>query len=367
MTTVHLIYPHSPRISCPDAMGRNLGKRLERKYRVMYYDFDERRVIKPAPGDMLLGHPTYSPKTCFRLSLSQPGWRRVIAMCPYHHGNVEAVAFLDSFLHHCDLYLAITGNYWYNSNNRSLYAHWRPKMVHVDLAVDRRDFPVVKTSFNPPGYRRFVYIGHAHWTKNPSYLSEIAKASPETPIGWIGEGRLDIPGLISLGYQDFSTERAKNLVASYDFMITVSEADANPATILESMAWGLIPVCTPQSGYIGYPGIVNVPTGDVKQTVEILRQLQFLPETQLKEMQAANWQILDTHFNWDRFARQVFDAIESDASPELDKVSLLRKLRIRYATLKLPFMRFLRFRYLIYYVLYRMNLLKGKSVAKISR
>ena len=123
MTTVHLVYPHGARISCPDAIGRNLGNRLEQKYEVLYYDFDDRRVIKPAPGDILLGHPNYSPQTCFRLSLSQPGWRRVIAMWPYHHGNDVDVAFADSFLQHCDLYLAITGNYWYYSISGSLYAH----------------------------------------------------------------------------------------------------------------------------------------------------------------------------------------------------------------------------------------------------
>ena len=239
-------------------------------------------------------------------------------------------------------------------------------MVHLDLAVDRCDFPVLKTSFNPPGHRRFVYIGGPGWKKNPSYLSAIAKAMPESLIGWIGRrGRFGIRGLVSLGYQDFSTECAKDLIASYDFMITVSDADANPATILESMAWGLIPVCTPQSGYTGYPGIVNVPLGDVKRTMEILRQLQSWPETKLKEMQAANWQALDTHFNWDRFARQVFGAIESDASSALEDVSPLRKLRIRYAALKRPFMRF-RPRYLAYYTLCWMNSLRGKAAQEIS-
>ena len=337
MTTVHLVYPHSPRISCPDAIGRNLGERLEQHYQVAYYDWDDCRVIKPETGDILLGHPHPAPWTCFRRSLSQPGWRRVLAMSPYHHGDHVQVAFLDSLIERCDLYLAITGNYWFSSVETSPFAHWRSKMVHLDLALDRQDFPVIKTGFNASGCRRFIYVGHSGWTKNTSYLSEIARALPETQIGWLGRHRQPIPGILYLGFQDFSTETGRQMIASYDFMITVGKADANPATVLEAMAWGLIPVCTPQSGYSGYPGIVNIPLGDAREAVAILRQLQNLPDTALREMQTTNWQALDTHFNWNRFTQQVIAAMESDACPEIEPVSPLRRLYIRWAATVSPY------------------------------
>jgi glycosyltransferase involved in cell wall biosynthesis len=341
MTTVHLVYPHGTPISCPDAIGRNLGRRLEEKYGVIYHNFDAEEVIKPEPGDVLLGHPDYHPNTCFRLSMRQPGWRRVIAMFPYHHGHNSAVAFADSFLDRCDMVLAITGNYWFNSVSNSIYSHWRPKMVHLDLAVERTDFPIVKRSFNPPSKRRFLYIGNSTWMKNPGYLSAIANTMTEAQISWIGKGRWGgIPGVVPLGYHDFSTEEARQLLSTYDFMITTSHADANPTTILESMAWGLIPVCTPESGYNNYPGIVNIPLQDVKKAVGILRELQYLPDTTLHAMQELNWGTLDRHFNWDRFMQQVVEVIESNATPPLLKVSKLRRWRIRYYAFVLPLMRF---------------------------
>jgi glycosyltransferase involved in cell wall biosynthesis len=256
-------------------------------------------------------------------------------MFPYHHGNNGAVAFADSFLDRCDQFLAITGNYWYDSTAASLYSHWLPKMVHLDLAVDRRDFPPVKTNFNPPGRRRFVFVGSGGWTKNPAYLSAIAKAMPESSIGWIGTNRQNaIPGVTALGYQDFTTACARRMISSFDFMITVSAADANPATILEAMAWGLIPISTPQSGYVGYPGIVNVPLDDVEVSVGILRALQAVPSLALEEMQELNWRALDEHFNWDRFAQQVIDSIESEACSQIGNVPALRRLRIRYLAVK---------------------------------
>jgi len=59
--------------------------------------------------------------------------------------------------------LAITGNAWMKRLKDSPFQHWEPKIVHVDLAVDRADFPIIKKNFNPAGKRRFLYIGHTAW------------------------------------------------------------------------------------------------------------------------------------------------------------------------------------------------------------
>jgi glycosyltransferase involved in cell wall biosynthesis len=338
MTTIHLVYPHGPRISTPDAIGRNLSERLraQYKYQVALYDWKSAITIHPDPGDVLLGHPHPLSKTCFRLSMRQGGWRRILALGPYHHGDCMQVAFYDSFIARCDLFLAITGNYWFNTIEKSVFAHWKPKMIHLDLAVDRMDFPVIKTRFSPPGQRRLVYIGHSRWTKNTPFLSQIAKRLPDFQFSWIGRGRHTIAGLIPYGFQNFADESARQLLDSHDFMITVGKADANPTTILEAMAWGLIPVCTPQSGYVNYEGIINIPL-NLDEAVKKLREIQVMPEEQLKSMQAANWNLLDSYFHWDRFARQVAEAIESDASPALERETFRHWLKIRGAFLVSPY------------------------------
>ncbi len=338
MKTIHLVYPHGQRISTPDAIGRNLGQRLAEHYQVIYYDWDSFQTIKPDPHDILLGHPNPLPWTIFRRSCQQT-WQRVIALCPYNHGdNGVLTAYLNPILPYCDLYLAITGIYWFSEVSHSLYAHWLPKMKHLDLAVDRTDFPVLKTTFAETGKRKFIYIGHKLPCKNTTYLTEIARLMPETQISWVGGKNYEkLSGVVSLGLQDFATESGKNLINSNDFLITVGSADANPTTILEAMAWGLIPVCTPQSGYVDYPGIINVPLNDAPKAVEILRNLQALPESRLKEMQQINWQILDTHFNWDRFAQQVIEAIESKENHPLLPISQKHRLYIRLLELTSPY------------------------------
>jgi glycosyltransferase involved in cell wall biosynthesis len=329
MRTIHLIYPHGSRISCPDAIGRKIGQCLEQHYKVLYYNLESPETIHPGPDDILVGHAIPSPYSIFRRSLNQPGWRRVILITPFAHGDPRYYAFVDRFIDQCDLYLAITGRYWFQSLKDSAFARWLPKMVHLDLAVDRQDFPVLKDSFNPPGKRSFVYIGIYKPYKNLGYLSGMAGQLPNTRINWIGVGR-SFPNLKPLGALDFSESEAKEVVRQYDFMITVGNSDPNPTTILEAMAWGLIPVCTEQSGYAGYPGIINLPLDNLDEAVRIVQRLQECPEAELKEMQRVNWIALDEHFNWDRFTRQVQDAIESEVSPSLEPISAQRRYYLRW-------------------------------------
>ena len=55
MTTVHLIYPHGSRISCPDAIGRNVGNRLREQFEVKQYNWDDIGVLHPGSDDILIG------------------------------------------------------------------------------------------------------------------------------------------------------------------------------------------------------------------------------------------------------------------------------------------------------------------------
>lgn len=330
MKTIHLIYPHGSRISTPDAIGRHLGQQLGQHYRVVYHDLESLVAIHPGPDDVLVGHAMPSPFTCFRRSLKQPGWRRVILISPYSHGDPQYNAYLDPFISQCDLYLAITGNYWFRSIQDSVFSHWFPKMIHLDLAVDRHEFPELKINFNPPGQRAFVYIGVSKPYKNLGYLNTIAGQLPETQVDWIGSGR-PFPHLKPLGDHDFSNPEAQEMIRHYDFLITVGNSDPNPTTILEAMSWGLIPVCTEQSGYTGYEGIINLPLDDLESAMRVLRHLQEIPERQLLEIQRDNWKTLDDHFNWDRFTNQVIEAIESDISPPVASISARRRWIIRWA------------------------------------
>ncbi|MBI3959906.1 MAG: glycosyltransferase [Chloroflexi bacterium] len=330
MTVVHLVYPYGNSIATPYTISRHVADALRRSgYTVHQYQWDEKRTIPADPDEILLGHPHTEPMTIFRQSARSGRWRRVIAMAPFNT-DLKQVAYLDPVLSSCDSFLAITGNYWMHNFVQSAVAHWKPKLIHLDLAVDRQDFPISKQNFRPPGQRKFLYIGHAGWYKNLPYLGQIARLLPEIEFAWIGRGK-PVRGLKRLGSFDFAEESARALVGQYDFMITVGKADANPTTILEAMAWGLLPICTAQSGYVDYPSIVNLPLSQSHEAVRILRELEEVAEELLFARQKENWRLLDQHFNWNRFCQQVIAAIESNDTPALLPISPWHQYRLRLA------------------------------------
>ena len=140
----------------------------------------------------------------------------------------------------------------------------------------------------------------------------------------------------TLGTFDFSKQEAKKLIKEYDFLITVGSADANPTTILEAMAWGLIPVCSVQSGYEGFSGIRNIPIDNIDAAVKIINELQYVSEEQLNKWQQENLAELDRHFNWDRFCGQVLNEIESKDSPKLTETTLKHRLFLLFAEWQSP-------------------------------
>jgi len=330
-TTIHLVYPSGPAISCPDAIGRNVAERLGRRHRVIHHEWDALGLVRPGPDAILLGHPHPAPWTLFRMSSRLPGWKRIVVMCPYASGSVGQVAFLDGAVRRADRYLAITGPYWARRVAAGPFSHWSSKIEPMDLAVSRRDFPRVKGAFERPGRRRFLYIGNTSAPKNTGYLSAIARAMPEAEVAWAGTGR-SVEGVRPLGQLDFAKPAAREVVAGFDFLLTVGSSDANPATVLEAMAWGLVPICTPQSGYEDEPGIVNVPLGDVAAAVRVLRDVQLAPAERLEALRAAGDEQLGSRFTWDRFNAQVEVAVESRESRKRIPLSWKRRARLAMAS-----------------------------------
>ena len=233
---VHLVYPECNRMSTPDAIGRNLKLSLEKLYEVITYNYNEYRTIIPGKADVLIGHWHPNPFTVFRMSAYKKGWKRVLALAPFCPDPTGWYnAFGNKIIEKCDRYLAITGNAWMKRLKDSSFYHWEPKIVHIDLAVDRADFPYIKKNFNLAGKRRFLCIGHTSWYKNTFFLEKLAQELPEIDFSWIG-GNQSLKKIKCLGKFDFSKQEAKNTIRKYDYLITVGSADANPTTIIEGMS-----------------------------------------------------------------------------------------------------------------------------------
>lgn len=325
--TVHFIYVKGDRISTPYAITNELATRLAQKYDLKVYDWVEKITINPAEGDVLIGHPSLLPQSVYNSSFWQKGWSKRILLNPFAHAMPEYIAFLDDLVMECDRYLAICGKYWTDTISESVVSHWQPRIEQIDLAINLNHFPSIKGKFSPSGHRKFVFIGNLYFIqgrdyKGSDYLSAIAEANPDLHIGWIGGGddkrisnKIKVHGAV-----DFSNPAGLELVSSYDFLLHCGRSDANPTTILEAAAWGLIPVCTPQSGYYNEDWVVNIPLDDVETASTILRHLNSLPESQLFDYQHKARIALNSHYNWERFSQQVIDCIENKSQPKSNSV-----------------------------------------------
>jgi hypothetical protein len=292
---------------------------------VKAHDWDSYYQIKPNPGDMLIGHLCPLPFTVMKRSLKLPGWRRKIIIQPYNE-SMDYAAFDDEYIDMCDISLAITGPYWFDRiSKHHFFSRYMPKLRRIDLAIDLDYFPRIKTKFNPPGQRKFVYVGVDNKYKNLNYLEAIFSKLPTFEIHAIGKIRSNRK-FIHHGFVDFSTDSAKELIKEFDFLITVGSNDANPTTILEAIGWGLIPICTPTSGYLDIPGIVNVPVDSLNDTASILNHLQNCPDEELEEIRKTGQQTLVKDHFWDLFYQRVYEALFSDESPAIEpRLSPLQK------------------------------------------
>jgi len=96
------------------------------------------------------------------------------------------------------------------------------------------------------------------------------------------------------------------LTSEYDFFVSLARGDANPTTLLETAACGLLPLCNQESGY--WPGepFVELRKDDTLFNLCQLELLQQMPEYKLNELTAhIRRQEVEQH-TWQRFNETVW-------------------------------------------------------------
>lgn len=296
---IHLVYPYDERrIAAPWSIGNHLAAGLRAAgHDVAQYDWAERRMIRPVPGDMLIGHPHPAPGLIFEASAELDGWARVVAMTPWG-GLADSVSMIGQVAALCDRIVLICGPYW---AERVPPLWWAERCVAVDMAIDRDHYPRVKALFSPPGQRRALYIGCAAESKGIDLLPRLG-----VEFDHVGYG--DVPGAARhLGYVDFATPEGLALIADYDLLLAPGKNDANPTTVLEAASWGLIALCTPQSGWADDVA-VHIPRDDDAEAGRIVRSWLSAPDGLLAARRRAVDAALAS-YTWGRFVRTILRTI----------------------------------------------------------
>ncbi len=331
---IHLVYPHENRISTPHAIGHELVLGLESQgYEVCPYDLydDIPDDFQPREGDILLGHPRWETESAFDSLLRKNGWKRIYMIHPFCPADLQSYAHLYPYSQLVDRFIAITGSYWKGGVKNTAFSEWMGKFFQLDLAVNLENFPRVKQKFNPSGKRKFLFIGnHPHY-KNVGFLDRLAGCFPHVEFHRIGPVSRHFKNLIQHGPHTLNSSFAIDLISQVDFHITMGNADANPTTILEAAAMGLVSVAPVGSGYYESDGVLNISGENLDEAIQTIQYLMSVDDAFLESKRAQMDALLKNRYSWNRFVEEVITEINRPEKINYKINSWYDKLRI-YST-----------------------------------
>ena len=114
---------------------------------------------------------------------------------------------------------------------------------------------------------------------------------------------------------DLNAESGRKVLSEFDFVISPGRSDANPTVLLEAMSLGLIPICTPESGYDDPEYFISLTYGKIPDGCSLLESLQNMSAEELVERQRRNFSFVE-NYSWDRFTKIVIDRILKDHNSE---------------------------------------------------
>ncbi|MEK7464038.1 MAG: hypothetical protein AAB610_02895 [Patescibacteria group bacterium] len=303
--------PHS--ISCHliEAFKRKEGK-------IKFYDLYENTVCNLKSGDIFIGVPiqvfeekAWGDSAIHRVTArtleayaNRDDIKKVVIM-PYTHDPRYNIATTELIKRYGKNLIIVSGEIWKRTWDLSPLKEYVKDLLQVEMAVDSADYPVVKKSFNAPGKRKYLYVGHTGHYKNIAQMEALAEALPDFQGGHIGLGTIKGWKKIS-DFADLTPEFMSKIAEEYDIFMNTSSADASVTTVLEQMCFGFAVACTPESGY-AYDSIAALSINDTQKNVELLTSLQNEDEQSLLAKSRKNREYAIRFHNWDIFTEKIYD------------------------------------------------------------
>jgi len=312
---VYAFQPDSGRIDSPYCITSHLHKYLSDRAEVTYDVWDSKNIPEPDEDTVFIGHPHYDKSTITQQVFARDlKFKAKCTIHPFHHKRPEDNWPFDEISKKADKIFSICGPYWYDSVQNTQFAHWKPKMTRIDMAVDKNHFPFLRKKFNIKGKRTLAYIGSSMPQKNLGMMIEIMKAMPDITLNWYG-GDGDHPlaklkNVQAIGWRHLTKKVAQSIIDESDIFISTSISDANPTTLLESRAWGLITACTKESGYYNDEFFTELIANNVAQSVSAIRELLNKDEKYLMQRAINSRVEIENKYNWDNFCETVWCGLQ---------------------------------------------------------
>lgn len=269
------------------------------------------RPLAIAPDDIVIGHPWWGVDNApMNYALRQPARYKAI-LTPFTPHVTDEPAALNVVYDLADHLFLICGEYWWDAtfnhvaNRFPHYAHHIHKATRLDMAISPHLHPFSKVSWGRAGFRRAAAIGNDLPYKGNDLVARLA-AQTNTTLGYFGSlSRTpsilrEVPHAEYHGMVHFDNAAITYIASRYDFMWAMGRYDANPTTLLEAAAWGLLVFCTPQSGYYPNRPFVGLLLDDLAYNIRLVDRWQYASEGALHRAQAAQREAV-TDYTWQRF------------------------------------------------------------------
>ncbi len=313
--TIHFVYsgdPHNDNaISAPATITNKLFRYFERDFHVKFYNYDDvDTLIEVEKDDIIIGHPHPGENTMIKRLFSNQASGKFL-LWPFHSKLSNITHFVHDLAKQADKLFLISGPYWINTIEFTEYGYLKDKIVRIDNAVDTNVFPLLKTKFNNINERGLFVYGRSGMEKGTTKLFKLL-LKIDCPVIIAGRYSVNDISIIKnrpktqiIGSINLNDRRIVNeILDTCDFFINMSLSDASPTTLFETMAFGLIPITTPQCGY-HYPSFILLSHEDIEHNIISVNNALNMDEEQLKLLQKKNLDIVKQIHNWENFLNKI--------------------------------------------------------------
>jgi hypothetical protein len=300
--------------SAPYSITWNMGRFLRDRAQECGYTFEYVNLDSVEPqsfdaSDIVIGHLWHTPNSFIRQALGSSA--KTFILQPYSHRMVsegDVPEYLGLFQKAVHLFF-ITGEYWYNTMLESPFAALYPNVTRVDMAVNPAQHPFSKTTWNPPGKRGFLCIGADIPVKGLANVAELARIAGFR-LGHYGSANPEtfrhVPQMTLHGGKDFTPDVIADICKDYDYFLSLASSDANPTSLLETAAWGLIGACTRESGYLNHKPFIPLKLDDLEFNLSVIDGLQSTSESALHDLSLKMRTIVEEQYAWVKFTATVW-------------------------------------------------------------
>ena len=290
------------------AMAAQIG------YEFQYVNLDDTTPRTIGKDDIVIGHLWFNDGSFIQQAFDQE-CRAKFCIQPYTHKMVgdEALPTLFKYFDLADHLFLITGPYWFDTMPDTKFGRWHAKATRIENAVNPDVHIFGKTKWNPPGKRAALCIGYPNPVKGLDLTADLARVSG-LRLGHCGHAAPElfehVPQYTYHGGLQFTPDVIRWLCNQYDFFVTMGRYDANPTSLCETSAWGLMPFCTPTSGY--WPGqpFAALQTDNLLFNLTQLETFQYMPEHKLIEWQTSIRDVIIRDFTWERTCSVVWEKMQ---------------------------------------------------------